>query len=300
MMEYVFNNIDISSKEIMDRYFNIVDYEACEYSFTTLYMWKDLYNLRYYYEDRFMVIMGQDKEEQFFIQPLADIENIKYAMEFIFNYFDSVNKNINMRAITKEFKGYLNSQYPNKFKYMEDRNSFDYIYEGESLRTLQGRKNQKKRNHLNYFLKEYENRFEYKLLSEENFDECNYLLESWMDNKEITEDIKTENRAINRLFKNYKQLKNNIKVCGVYIDDKLEAFSIGEKLTKDMALIHIEKANFNLRGLYQYVNQQFILNEFDDIEFVNREDDLGIEGLRKAKLSYHPVKFVEKFNVIGN
>lgn len=300
MMEYIFNNIDISSKEIMDRYFNIVDYEACEYSFTTLYMWKDLYNLRYYYEDRFMVIMGQDKEEQFFIQPLADIENIKYALEFIFNYFDSVNKNINMRAITKEFKDYLNSQYPNKFKYMEDRNSFDYIYEGESLRTLQGRKNQKKRNHLNYFLKEYENRFEYKLLSEENFDECNYLLESWMDNKEITEDIKTENRAINRLFKNYKQLKNNIKVCGVYIDDKLEAFSIGEKLTKDMALIHIEKANFNLRGLYQYVNQQFILNEFDDIEFVNREDDLGIEGVRKAKLSYHPVKFVEKFNVIGN
>ena len=83
----------------------------------------------------------------------------------------------------------------------------------------------------------------------------------------------------------------------MYVDNKLEAFTIGELINPNMALVHIEKANPNIRGLYQYINQQFILNEFPEVEFVNREEDLGIPGLRKAKLSYHPVRFVEKYTV---
>ena len=68
-------------------------------------------------------------------------------------------------------------------------------------------------------------------------------------------------------------------------------------LNEEMALVHIEKANQEIRGLYQFINQQFILNEFPDSKFVNREEDLGIAGLRKAKLSYHPLRFVEKYSV---
>ncbi len=82
------------------------------------------------------------------------------------------------------------------------------------------------------------------------------------------------------------------------MDSKLEAFSIGENLNDNMAVIHIEKANPDIRGLYPYINQQFLVNEFSDIEFINREEDLGIEGLRKAKLSYHPSRFVEKYTVV--
>ncbi|RDC49395.1 DUF2156 domain-containing protein, partial [Acinetobacter sp. RIT592] len=101
-----------------------------------------------------------------------------------------------------------------------------------------------------------------------------------------------------RIFKNYEKLKDTLKISGIYIDSKLEAFSIGEMLNDNMAVIHVEKANADIRGLYPYINQQFLLNEFSDVEFVNREEDLGIEGLRKAKLSYHPVKFAEKYTVI--
>ena len=78
----------------------------------------------------------------------------------------------------------------------------------------------------------------------------------------------------------------------------MEAFTIGENINENMAVIHIEKANPEIRGLYPYINQQFLVHEFKDVEFVNREEDLGIEGLRKAKLSYHPCKFVEKYTVM--
>ena len=90
---------------------------------------------------------------------------------------------------------------------------------------------------------------------------------------------------------------DKLKIAGIFIDGNLEAFTMGEYLNPNMALIHIEKANPSIRGLYPYINQQFLVNEFSDVEFVNREEDLGIEGLRKAKLSYHPVKFVEKYTV---
>lgn len=218
-------------------------------------------------------------------------------MQFIFNYFKDNNKKILLKAITKEFIDYIENEYPNKFIYMEDRDNFDYVYEGESLRTLAGKKNQKKRNHLNYFLKEH-NKVEYKRLDKNDFNECIELLDSWMNNKEINEELETEKKAIDKVFKNYEYLKDKVKVGGIYIDNKLQAFSIGEMLTNDMALIHIEKANLDIRGLYQYINQQFIINEFSEAKLINREEDLGIEGLRKAKLSYHPVKFTKKYTVL--
>ena len=109
-----------------------------------------------------------------------------------------------------------------------------------------------------------------------------------------------ESVGIKKIFNKYDYLKDRLKIAGIYVDGKLEAFTMGELINSNMALIHIEKANPNIRGLYPYINQQFILNEFENVEFVNREEDLGIPGLRKAKLSYHPVKFVEKYTVREN
>ncbi|MDL0218599.1 phosphatidylglycerol lysyltransferase domain-containing protein, partial [Clostridioides difficile] len=196
---------------------------------------------------------------------------------------------------------FLKEKYPGRFEYIEERDLFDYIYDAESLRTLAGKKNQKKRNHINYFLKEYAGRYEAKLLDKENFDECLVLMKEWESNKEenneFDESMDDELIGIKKIFNHYDILKDKVKVFGVYVDGKLEAFSIGELLNPNMALIHIEKANPDIRGLYPFINQQFLVSEFKDVEFVNREEDLGIEGLRKAKLSYHPCRFVEKYSV---
>lgn len=294
----MFKDIDIDCKNILDKYFNLVDYEACEYCFTTLYMWKDLYKTKYYVEDDFAIVAGEYENKGFIILPLASKENINKAFDFIIKNFEKEQKPIHLKAINKEVVQYLKNLYGERFEYIEERNNFDYIYEGESLRTLAGRKNQKKRNHLNSFIKEYEGRVEYKKLVKTDFDECIKLLRDWSKDKEESIELDSEFKAINRIFKNYEKLKDTLKISGIYIDCKLEAFSIGEMLNDNMAVIHVEKANGDIRGLYPYINQQFLLNEFSDVEFVNREEDLGIEGLRKAKLSYHPVKFAEKYTVI--
>lgn len=294
----MFKDIEIDCKNILDKYFDLVDYEACEYCFTTLYMWKDLYNTKYYVEEDFAIVAGEYENKGFIILPLAKKENMNKAFDFIIKNFERQNKQIHLKAINKEVVEYLQSVYGNRFEYIEERNNFDYIYDGESLRTLSGRKNQKKRNHLNSFVKEYGDRVEYKKLEEADFDECINLLKEWSKDKEESIELDSEFKAIKRIFKNYEKLKDTLKISGIYIDSKLEAFSIGEMLNDNMAVIHVEKANADIRGLYPYINQQFLLNEFSDVEFVNREEDLGIEGLRKAKLSYHPVKFAEKYTVI--
>ena len=294
----MFKDIEIDCKNILDKYFDLVDYEACEYCFTTLYMWKDLYNTKYYVEDDFAIVAGEYENKGFIILPLAKKENMNKAFDFIIKNFEKQHKAIHLKAINKEVFEYLQSVYGDRFEYIEERNNFDYIYDGESLRTLAGRKNQKKRNHLNSFVKEYGDRVEYKKLEEADFDECINLLKEWSKDKDESIELDSEFKAIKRIFKNYEKLKDTLKISGIYIDSKLEAFSIGEMLNDNMAVIHVEKANADIRGLYPYINQQFLLNEFSDVEFVNREEDLGIEGLRKAKLSYHPVKFAEKYTVI--
>ena len=296
-----FKDINIDSIKELQPYFEIVDYEACEYCFTTLYMWQHVYKTGYFIGDDFAVIMAEYEGNSFSILPLAKKDKLPQVIDYIIKHFEDNNRKICFKGITKDVAETLEKLYPDKFEYIEERDLFDYVYDGESLRTLAGRKNQKKRNHINAFLKDYEGRYSYKLLDEEDFDDCLELLKIWASNKEenneFDEGIDDESIGIRKIFNNYKYLRDILKVAGIYVDGKLEAFTMGELINPNMALIHIEKANPNIRGLYPYINQQFILNEFEDVEFVNREEDLGIPGLRKAKLSYHPVKFVEKYTV---
>ena len=297
----IFKDIDMESRELLNPYFDLVDYEACEYCFNTLYMWQHLYKTGYYIGDGFAVIVAEYEGNTFSILPLAKKEDMPRVIKFVIDYFEKEQKKIYFRGITKEVVDYLKENYPDKFDYTEERDLFDYVYDGDSMRELKGRKNVKKRNHINYFLKEYEGRFEYRLLDENDFDACLKLVEEWTSNKEengqVDEEMEEELIGIKKLFNSFPVIKDKLKIAGIFIDGKLEAFTMGEYLNPNMALIHIEKANPSIRGLYPYINQQFLDNEFSDVEFVNREEDLGIEGLRKAKLSYHPVKFVEKYTV---
>lgn len=297
----IFKDINIESRELLNPYFDLVDYEACEYCFNTLYMWQHLYKTGYYIGDGFAVIVAEYEGNTFSILPLAKKEDMPRVIEFVIDYFEKEQKKIYFRGITKEVVEFLQENYSGKFSYTEERDLFDYVYDGDSMRELKGRKNVKKRNHINYFLKEYEGRYEYRLLDENDFDACLDLMAEWTSNKEennaVSEEMEEELIGIKKLFENYNVLKDKLKIAGIFIDGKLESFTMGEYINPNMALIHIEKANPSIRGLYPFINQQFLVHEFSDVEFVNREEDLGIEGLRKAKLSYHPVRFVEKYTV---
>ncbi len=179
----------------------------------------------------------------------------------------------------------------------EERDSHDYFYEAEKLRTLSGRKYHSKKNHYNSFLKEYGDRFEYRRLGCKDFPEAIALMERWAEDKEKDQHLVGERLAVEKVFKNYPKLTET-KVGGIYIDNNLEAFTFGELLNPDTVVVHVEKANPEIRGLYTAINKLFLENEFPDVEFVNREEDLGLEGLRQAKLSYKPIKLVEKYTLI--
>ena len=264
-------------------------------------MWQHAYKTAYYVGDNFAVLVGEYDGEVFSILPLAKKEDLPKVIDFVLDYFAQIEEKLYFRGITEEVVDYLKEEYGDRFEYIAERDLFDYVYDGEIMRTLKGRKNSKKRNHINYFLTEYDGRFEYRLLGKEDFDDCRALLDEWTINKEendnIEEGVDDERSGIEKLFTHYDQICDRLKIAGIYIDGKLEAFTMGELLNKNMALIHIEKANPEIRGLYPYINQQFLVHEFPEVEFVNREEDMGIEGLRKAKLSYHPCKLVEKYTV---
>lgn len=292
-----FKSINIFSIDDIYKYFEMVDYEACEYNFISAYMWQSVYNFHYIENGKFMIIFGEYGEELFSVMPYCREGDFEEAMEVIFSIFRKINKKITFRAITEDVVTKIKDLYPGKFEFSTNRDDSDYVYDADKLRTLAGRSMHSKKNHYNSFVKMYEDRFVYKRLSKKDFDECIRLAEKWAFSRDKDQNLVGENLAIKKVFKNYSKI-NNLIVGGLYIDNVLEAFTYGDYLNEDTALIHIEKANPDIRGLYTAINKLFLENEFPSVKFVNREDDLGLDGLRQAKLSYKPIKLVDKYSAI--
>lgn len=289
--------ININSKAEIAPYFEQVRYEACEYSFMTIYMWQHVFHTGYVKTEHYLNIFGCTEDEYFAIQPITTQEYYAEAFQAMEECFRRQGKPLNLRAVTQPWKDYLMERFPDRFEVMEDRDSSDYVYEAEKLRTLSGRKYHSKKNHFNAFLKEYAERFEYRRLDISDFKEALDLLEKWAQDKEKDMTLVGERLAVEKVFRNYGRLRDT-KVGGIFIDGKLEAFTFGEMLNPDTVVIHVEKANPAIRGLYTAINKLFLENEFPEAEFVNREEDLGLEGLRQAKLSYKPIRLVDKYTLI--
>ena len=160
----MFKDIDINSKSELDPYFKLVDYEASEYCFSTIYMWRHLFNTKCYIENDFAIILLEYEKNVFSIIPLCTKDKLLYVIDFVLNYIKNEYKRIQLKGINQEIADIIKINYKEKFIYEKERDLFDYIYDAESLRTLSGRKNKKKRNHINSFLNLYKNRYEYKLL----------------------------------------------------------------------------------------------------------------------------------------
>lgn len=295
----IFKDISIDSRQELDKFILKLNRESCDFNFTTLYMWKYAYNTKYYNDEDFLIIVEEHGSDELDIYMLAILDNIYKSVDFVLDYFKDENRSIYLKGISKSEVLYLQDKYKGKFKFNEDRDSFEYIYDAKGLRELKGRANRKKRNHINSFAKEYNGRYEYKLLKNEDFKECLNFMKLWDINKQFKDEydlnMKYEFIGVKNILYNYDKLKDILKIAGIYIDETLQAFTIGEKVTNDMVLIHTEKANSSIRGLYTLINQQFLINEFNNEHFVNREDDMGIANIRKTKMSYHPCRFIEKY-----
>ena len=277
--------------------------KTCDSVYLDSFIWRDYYQVKYTVSDEKAVLFLMEKDgEPFTAMPICREEDLSYYFNQLVEYFNEVlKKPIKIFLADEEAINYLKLD-PDKFLVKEEEDLKDYLYDAEALRTLAGKKLHKKKNHLNSFLKQYEGRYEYRSLICSDREAVLSFLDEWWENKveaaEFVRQLDYEVMGIHDILKNCSML--NVRMAGVYVDGSLKAFTIGTyNPLEKMAVIHIEKADPEVKGLYQFINQQFLIHGFsEEVKLVNREDDVGMEGLRRAKMSYYPIGFARKYGVI--
>lgn len=301
-MKFEFKQLTAFSLPEITEYSSLRPIYTSEGQFMNQFIWSNYYNTSYHISDNFLFYKMQVSNELATMMPYCKTEDIINSFLTIKDYFNQeLNQPLKMYLADELFVSTLKTKEGllDDFDIIEDRDCFDYIYEADRLKSLSGKKLHKKKNHVNSFLKQYEGRYEYRTLNCKNMDEIQHFHQEWLSRKVVEREntIKSEEDGITRIFQNCPFL--DCRLGGIYIDGKLESYSVGSyNPTLKCAYIHVEKANIEIKGLYNYINQQFIINEFPDAVLVNREDDLGQEGLRKSKLSYHPYRLEAKYNLI--
>lgn len=298
-MSLEFKKIEVNSIQEMLPFYAMRHNMTCDSVFLESYVWKDYYNVRYaIWENKALLWLMENEGRCFSAMPLCREEDLPGAFAAIEEYFnEELGYPLVINLADEYAVKYLNLP-EDKYLVEEQVDSRDYLYNGDAMRSLAGKKLHKKKNRVNAFKREYEGRYEYRRLCCSDSHDVWVFLDRWRQQKgeEVEEHLDYEVKGIHDILKNCSEF--SIHMGGVYIDGQMEAFTIGSyNPVENMAVIHIEKANPEINGLYQFINQQFLIEEFSEVEWVNREDDMGLEGLRKAKMTYYPADYARKYLV---
>lgn len=291
MLDFEWKEITEAERELFQDFYEKEQSRSCEHSFTNNLLWSPFYGTRYcVIEGNLVFKSGEDKLSVSF--PIGK-NRIQKTVDKLLQYFEEKKQPFSMHSVTPEQFELLTQMYPGKFQIDYDRDWADYIYESEKLISLSGKKLHGKRNHINNFIKAYPD-YQYERIDAGNREECIELANNWREENGCDSDPeKNEEFCVTlRALKEMEDL--NLTGGLIRADGRVVAFSIGEKLCEDTFVVHIEKAYADVQGAYPIINQQFVLHEAKDYRYINREEDTGAEGLRKAKLSYYPVFLQEK------
>ncbi len=290
--------------------------KSCDSGPMDSYIWRNYYDVKYcVVNDEALLMTESGNGKTAGIIPLCAPEKAGKYFKLLERYFNEVLKAPFVIYLADEEGMLLVKEQGllENYTVKEEEDLKDYLYSGDELRELKGRKFAKKRNHINGFLKAYDGRWEYRSLKKEDKTEIMACLSAWKLNKDAAgeetgvamdeesydamESLDAEILGIHDIL-NHEVVFDNVKAGGIFIDGRLKAFSIGNyNPAERMAIIDIEKADPDITGLYQMINKEFLLHEFPDAEIVNREDDVGLPGLRKAKLSYFPIGYERKYMI---
>lgn len=279
-----FKPLSLEDRDIIKAYFEKYPSGACEMSVPNLFIWrnfeKPVYTLLH---DNLCIHCSPPSEPAYFLPPVGE-NNIERTIDICLSFAPRLSR-VPEAFVEKFCRGYALE---------EDRNNFDYVYLSSDLIELKGKKYDGKRNRLKKI--EKYRPFNYVKLSSRHMADCLHLLEDWLEKKSSVDRIlRAQKEAIIEALTHFEAL--GLKGGGVEIDGKIAAFTIGDKLSDDTAVIHIEIVSPGYPGLSQLINREFIKNEWGMFKFINREQDLGLPGLRRAKLSYYPHHLVKKYNV---
>lgn len=292
-MHLNFRRPQLEDRELILPYLWQVQSRSCECTFSNVYLWSRFYVVEFAIEEDILLFKCGEGEHLFFDFPFCAKEKIRRGIELIRAYCEANGLPIRIGLVTPENFAVLEELYPGEFEINYNRDSADYVYETEKLASLSGKKYHGKKNHVNKFLRTNPD-WSYESITEDNLEECFQMALKWRnlngceDDEEKNAEICVTMNSL-RLFKELDLRGGMLKVNGEVV-----AFTIGEPVSEDTMVVHIEKAFADLDGAYPMINQQFVQHEAMDYKYVNREEDLGEEGLRQAKLSYRPVFLVEK------
>ncbi len=288
-----FKAIKLSDRDNFDEFFSEDPPVISELTFTNLFMWRRCYQTLWQRWNNCLLIIMRPGDQPLFGLPPVGRGNKIEALNFLMDYLREASPDAKICRVSEDFiEKHLDKD---RYTIVEDRDNSDYVYFAQELAELPGNKFHKKKNHLNKFLKSYQ--FEYRRLDDELVERVLQMQEQWCELKDCltSPNLLAEDRAVYEALTNHKSL--GFTGGAILIDSKVEAFTLGERLNSNTAVIHIEKANPEIPGLYAAINRLFCEDALLEFTYVNREQDLGVEGLRKAKQSYHPHHMVKKFTL---
>jgi hypothetical protein len=301
--ELIFKEISINDKEIFNKFIKQSNYQISEMTFTNFFMWRNLYNFKFAIVNDFLCVISEGENDLYAMMPISISKkhtrltnSIKEIVNVLKSYFNESGSKLVFKRLSVNDANLLKEIYEFDDKEMKTSlDDSDYVYESSHLIELKGKRYHSKRNHINKFKNTY--KYQYEEINDKNIQYCYNILEDWCNKRDCIEHVKfkCEKKANIELLDNYNQLDCSGII--IKVDEKYEAFSIGEELNSDTAVIHIEKANTDINGLYTYINQKLCKIKFSGYKYINREQDLGIEGLRKAKMSYLPDRLIEKYTI---
>ncbi len=291
-----FEKIKIQDKKWIDPLLKAANLDGCHHNFGNLFAWSDIYDTRVAKINDYLVVKGgTEKEKQNYFYP-AGSGDIKPVIEEMMMDAVECDHDFTLLGLSLDNIKVLDELFPGKFSYVEDRDSFDYVYLLDKLVSLSGRKLHSKRNHINSFKKK--NQWSFEPITLKNLGECWEMNVEWC--KEVgcssDDELKAENCATRKYFKYFTDL--GIEGGLLRVDNKVVAYTIGEILNSDTYVVHLEKAFRDIQGAYPMINREFVAcikEKYPNIIYVNREEDVGNENLRKAKESYYPHRMEEKY-----
>jgi uncharacterized protein len=286
-----FKPISLEQQSEYSKYFAKCPQKTSDYSFVNLWGWAKEYGLEWAWTDN-LVWIRQTIPEILYWAPIGSWDEIDWK-----RCFDEFNeRQTQFIRIPEKLLQILKESYGNRIAIEEERGNWDYIYSISELIELKGKRFHKKKNLLNQFRKNYN--FEFIPFGTETIHMALAMQEDWCTWRdcESSDVLTAENNAISRVLNSWEKLSGLIGGA-IIVNETMAAYTVAESLSADMLLIHFEKGNTDFKGIYQAINQIFLENSDKKYEIVNREQDLGDEGLRKAKLSYHPTDFLKKYRV---
>ena len=295
MLKTEFHEITLEDKAWMDECFREDDRNACEYTFANNFMWRRVYKVAVAKRHGCAVIRFSNNGVMRYSYPIGAGDR-KKVIEELLEICETENRPLIMSPLSADDRKQLMEWFPGQFLIKSERDAYDYIYSREKLATLPGKKLHGKRNHIARF-KDDDN-WCYEELTDENIDECRDMTYSWIKLRaeKWNDEMELEMSVLHEAFDHKKELGlvgGLIRKAG-----EIVAFSIGEPLNSNTYVVHFEKAFPDMQGAYPMINQQYVQHVCTDFTYVNREEDTGDLGLRRAKLSYYPEILLKKYTAV--